>query len=227
MPVFRLNEELLFPPPLLAEPDGLLAVGGDLSLERLLLAYHAGIFPWYSEGEPILWWAPSPRLILEPKDFHVSKRLARTIRRQQFTVTLDQAFRQVMKACAEVDARASEGTWITSDMITAYCRLHEAGYGHSVECWQGEALVGGLYGVSLGSVFFGESMFSRVTDGSKVALATLVQKCLAWDFDFIDCQLPTPHLRSMGAREMAGEQFYPWLQECVAEPSRRGKWRLG
>jgi len=224
MPVFRLTDELIFPPPHLAEPDGLLAVGGDLSMERLLLAYRAGIFPWYSEGEPILWWAPSPRLILEPKDFHVSKRLARTIRQQRFTVTLDQAFSQVMQACATVDTRASAGSWITSDMIAAYCRLHEAGYAHSVECWQEDELVGGLYGVSLGTVFFGESMFSRVADSSKVALAGLVRQCLAWDFDCIDCQLPTRHLQGMGAREMDGEQFYPWLLECVTEPSRRGKW---
>ncbi len=226
MPVFRLNEQPVFPQPRLAEPDGLLAVGGDLSQERLLRAYRAGIFPWYSEGEPILWWAPSPRLILEPKEFHLSRRLARTIRSRRFTVRFDTAFRQVMESCATSGNRAREGTWITDDMLAAYCNLHEIGYAHSVECWMEGVLVGGLYGVSLGTVFFGESMFSRMADSSKVALAALVQHCLTRDFDLIDCQLATPHLKSLGAKELDGDLFYPWLADCVELPTRLGKWRL-
>lgn len=226
MPVFRLTAELSFPPPQLAEPDGLLAVGGDLSQERLLLAYRSGIFPWYSEGEPILWWAPSPRLILEPNHFHVPKRLARTIRQRRFRLTMDTAFHQVMEACGALRTAAGEGTWITREMLAAYCRLHDAGYAHSVECWDGDHLAGGLYGVSLGTVFFGESMFSRDRDSSKVALTGLVDYCIHHGFDFIDCQITTAHLKSMGAREMDGAEFYPRLQELVARPSRIGKWTL-
>ena len=224
MPVFHLTDELLFPPPELAEPDGLLAVGGDLSEERLLAAYSQGIFPWYSENEPILWWAPSPRLILEPKEFRVSRRLARTLRQKHFRVTFDTAFQQVIESCATIRTEKGEDTWITHDMHDAYCGLHEKGFAHSVECWRNNELAGGLYGVSIGSVFFGESMFSRERDSSKAALAALVELLLGWDFDLIDCQLSTEHLQRMGAREIAGAEFYAWLEKCLQKPTRQGKW---
>jgi leucyl/phenylalanyl-tRNA--protein transferase len=224
MPVFQLSDNLLFPPPALAREDGLLAVGGDLSVERLLLAYQHGIFPWYSPGEPILWWSPNPRLVLFPEEFHLSKRLARTIRQQIFRVTFDTDFRRIIRACAETRRKEGEGTWLNEEMIEAYCRLHELGHAHSVECWQGEELAGGLYGVSLGAVFFGESMFSLVPDSSKVALAGLVDRLKGWDFELIDCQVGTGHLQRLGAREISGEEFSHRLAQAVARPIRQGKW---
>jgi leucyl/phenylalanyl-tRNA--protein transferase len=226
MPVFQLSDELMFPPPQLARQDGLLAVGGDLAPERLLLAYRQGIFPWYSPGDPILWWAPSPRLILEPEKFHLSRRLARDIRKGTFRVTMDRAFREVIESCAQIREEQGPGTWISPEMIEAYWSLHEAGFAHSVECWQGGKLVGGLYGVSLGTVFFGESMFSRASNSSKVALAALCRQLALWDFEMIDCQMKTAHLERLGAREIPGEAFYRWLARCVREPTRRGTWRL-
>ena len=206
MPVFRLTDELLFPPPDLARDDGLLAVGGDLSPERLLLAYSQGIFPWYSEGEPILWWSPTPRLILIPNEFHCSKRLARQIRQGLYRTSLDTAFREVINHCAGIRREHDNGTWIVPEMIEAYCRLHELGFAHSVECWQGNQLVGGLYGISLGGAFFGESMFSLAPNSSKIALATLCRKLARWDFDFIDCQMKTSHLQRLGAKEINGNR---------------------
>ncbi len=226
MPVFHLTNELIFPPPQLAEHDGLLAVGGDLSEERLLLAYRSGIFPWYSEGEPILWWSPSPRLILEPRKFHLSKRLARTIRQKRFSVTIDTAFPQVIRACATSRTSQNEGTWITNEMIEAYCRLHESGYAHSVECRQDGKLVGGLYGIALGSVFFGESMFSHEPDASKIALKNLVDLLSSWRFDLIDCQIATDHLKRMGAEEMPGEEFLYRITDYIKKPNRCGKWSM-
>jgi len=224
MPVFRLTDELLFPPPELADPDGLLAVGGDLGVERLLAAYRLGIFPWYSEQEPILWWAPSPRLILEPKDFRLSRRMQRTLRQKKFRLSMDTAFQQVIESCGTSRTETGEGTWINHDMREAYCRLHDAGFAHSVECWQGNELVGGLYGVSLGSIFFGESMFSRERDSSKAALAGLVERLQDWQFDLIDCQITTAHLQRMGAREIPGAEFYNWLEKCLQNITRQGKW---
>ncbi|MEJ2034547.1 MAG: leucyl/phenylalanyl-tRNA--protein transferase [Deltaproteobacteria bacterium] len=226
MPVFRLSAEIIFPPPQLAREDGLLAVGGDLSEERLLLAYRRGIFPWYSPGDPILWWAPSPRLILEPKKFHLSRRLAREIRKGTFTVTMDRTFREVMEACAAPREKGGPGTWINLEMIAAYCHLHDSGFAHSMECWQAGELVGGLYGISLGTVFFGESMFSRVSNSSKVALAALCRQLSAWKFEMIDCQMKTTHLERLGAREIPGPEFYHKLARCMQKPTRRGKWQL-
>jgi leucyl/phenylalanyl-tRNA---protein transferase len=205
MPIFRLSAQLAFPPPELAEADGLLAVGGDLSPQRLLLAYSLGIFPWYNEGDPILWWSPDPRCILDPRDFHLSRSLARLLRRQSFTVTCNGAFQQVVAACAEL--RASSGTWLGPDMRQAYGRLHQLGYAHSVECWQGEELVGGIYGVALGRCFFGESMFHRVSGASKVALLALAQRLREGGGELIDCQLPTAHLHSLGARDISRGEF--------------------
>lgn len=224
MPVFRLSDSLIFPEPQLARDDGLLAVGGDLSAPRLLLAYQMGIFPWYSPGEPILWWAPDPRLVLFPHEFRMPKRLARKMRQKAFNITMDQAFSEVIMGCAETRVEKGEGTWIDAPMMDAYNELHDLGYAHSIECWQDRGLVGGLYGVSIGKTFFGESMFSRATDSSKAALAALVKQLLAWDFDMIDCQIRTDHLIRLGAREIPGEEFYALLQESVIQPTRRGKW---
>lgn len=224
MPVFQLSDNLLFPSPALAREDGLLAVGGDLSVPRLLLAYQQGIFPWYSPGEPILWWSPNPRLVLFPEEFHLARRLARTMRQQIFTITFDTNFTQVIRACSQTRRKESQGTWLDEAMIEAYCQLHDLGYAHSVECWREGNLVGGLYGVSLGTVFFGESMFSLAPDSSKVALAGLVDRLKAWEFELIDCQVGTGHLQRLGAREISGEEFSHRLAQAVARPSRQGKW---
>jgi len=224
MPVYQLTDKLVFPPAELAEADGLLAIGGDLSPERLLLAYSNGIFPWFSEGDPILWWSPSPRLVIFPDEFKISKRLSRMVRQKKFTITMDSDFRQVMIACATADTRGEKGTWITGEMITAYCLLHDMGYAHSVECWFNGELAGGLYGIYLGGVFFGESMFSRQPNGSKVALVHLVQKLLTWDFDLIDCQMRTEHLMQFGAREIPGPEFQKLLAKSMSRSTQTDKW---
>ncbi len=213
--IFQLTDQLIFPPPELAGEEGLLAVGGDLNTERLILAYSLGIFPWYGPGDPILWWSPDPRLILEPERFHVSRRLARTIRQGDFRVTFNTAFQDVIKACASVPRRGQQGTWIVDEMVKAYCRLHEAGYGCSVECWQKGKLVGGLYGVRMGRVFFGESMFSLVANSSKVALAFLVDWAKERNFEMIDCQMKTAHLIRLGAREITGREFRERLARAI------------
>jgi leucyl/phenylalanyl-tRNA--protein transferase len=224
MPVFQLDESISFPPPQMAREDGLLAVGGDLSSERLLLAYHLGIFPWYGPGEDILWWSPDPRLVLFPDDFHLSKSLARAIKRREFTTSFDTSFAEVIRNCAETRLDQEEGTWIDEEMIEAYCKLHELGYAHSVESWQDGELKGGLYGVSLGSVFFGESMFSLTPNSSKVAMATLVEKLIVWEFDMIDCQVGTAHLKSLGAEEISGDEFWERLALSVDKPTLVGNW---
>jgi len=225
MPIFRLTRKLLFPPVEWAD-DGLLAVGGDLRLERLILAYRQGIFPWYSEGEPILWWSPDPRMVLFPGELHVSRRLQRTLHMGRFQVTMDTAFPEVIRACAEIPRRKEDGTWITHAMQSAYIRLHEEGYAHSVECWHEGVLTGGLYGVSLGACFFGESMFSRVPDASKIALTHLCRACLAWHIKLIDCQVANPHLLRLGAREIPRIAFLRLLREGLLSPTRRGRWIL-
>lgn len=216
----------MFPPPCLATPEGLLAAGGDLSPERLLLAYRMGIFPWYAEDEPILWWSPDPRLVLYPQEFHLSHSLQKVIRRGDFTVTTDRAFEAVIRACAGVRTAGGEGTWIVPDMIDAYCGLHRRGLAHSVEAWQGQRLAGGLYGVSLGSAFFGESMFTRVKNASKVALATLAAWLQANGFDLIDCQVTTGHLQRLGAREIPRENYLQELSRCLQNSTRIGKWKM-
>lgn len=224
MPVYQLTNALLFPDPEWANPDGLLAVGGDLSMERLLLAYRLGIFPWYEDGYPILWWSPPERCIMDPSDFHVSRSLQRLLRQGRFTVTFDRAFESVIRACAETRLENSQGTWLTPDMIDAYCALHTAGFAHSAEAWfQGE-LAGGIYGISLGRAFFGESMFKRVTNASKVAFATLAQQLATWQFSLLDCQITNPHLRRLGAREISRKEFLRRLAEALRFPTRRGRW---
>jgi len=225
MPVFRLTDEILFPPPALAEPDGLLAVGGDLQEERLLLAYSLGIFPWYNEGDPILWWSPEPRLVLIPEEFHISRSLERVLKSGSFNVTFDTSFEQVIHACAAMRGPGREDTWITREMLEAYCALHKAGYAHSVETWRDGELSGGLYGIALGGNFFGESMFSAVSNASKVALARLVALLRHWDFSVIDCQVKTNHLVSLGAREISRAEFQALLHKGMAGESHRGSWQ--
>ncbi len=207
MPIFQLTDAPVFPHPSLAEDNGILAVGGDLSVERLLAAYSQGIFPWYSEGEPPLWWFTDPRLVIFPEEFKVSKRLARTLRNTDFRVTFDKDFDSVIRACADTRTKTGEGTWISKDMQEAYCRLHRAGYAHSVECWQEDKLAGGLYGIRLGNVFFGESMFTKISNGSKAALVALVKHLQQQNVALIDCQMTTSHLVTFGAREITGAEF--------------------
>lgn len=226
MPVYRLPEEIVFPSPDLADEDGLLAVGGDLSEERLLLAYSLGIFPWYSEGMPILWWSPDPRLVLMPSEMRVSRSLRQTVKRQTYRVTLDTAFEDVMINCAAAPRGDGRGTWITDDMIEAYCRLHEDGFAHSVESWRGDELAGGLYGVSLGAAFFGESMFARRSDASKVALVRLVELLRSRKDAFIDCQVVTEHLLSLGARQVSRAEFTRMLGCALKTPNSGGKWNV-
>jgi leucyl/phenylalanyl-tRNA--protein transferase len=226
MPIFRLVDEPIFPPPDYADPSGLLAVGGDLSKERLLEAYRLGIFPWYSDDQPILWWSPDPRLVLDLKDFKISRSLSKTLKKGVFQVTFDHAFEEVIQACAVVPRAAQNGTWITEEMQEAYINLHGLGYAHSVESWFGGKLAGGLYGVSLGKAFFGESMFHLKTDASKVALATLVEKLKSWDFHFIDSQMTTEHMVRLGAKELPRRIFLKRLQSALRHPTRRGRWRI-
>jgi leucyl/phenylalanyl-tRNA--protein transferase len=218
MPVFQLQKELFFPPPELAEPDGLLAVGGDLSCERLLLAYSMGIFPWY-DHHPILWWSPDPRFILELDQLKITKRLARTLRKNDFEVCFDEAFHDVIAACARTPRKNGSGTWITGEMMKAYCQLFEMGFAHSVECRRNGELVGGVYGVCLGRCFFGESMFHRQTDASKVALVHLVDYLKSRDFQLFDCQIPNDHLRSLGATEISREEFLYRLRKGDVFPT--------
>lgn len=212
MPVYRLSDQLLFPAPELAEPGGLLAVGGDLSPRRLLLAYSLGIFPWFSDGEPPLWWSPDPRCVIFPERIRISRSLAKCLRQGRFRVSCDEAFAAVVDGCAESRRGQPAGTWITDGMREAYLRLYRLGYAHSLECWREDELVGGLYGVVLGRCFFGESMFHRAPDASKAALATLARHMAAWGWPLIDCQLPNPHLLSLGAVEIPRAEFRQWLE---------------
>ena len=224
MSLFQLTDEIIFPPPFLADENGLLAFGGDLQPARLVAAYSSGIFPWFSPGDPILWWFLDPRLVLFLEEFKVSRRLARELRQSRFRITFDHAFAQVMASCAKVRLEQGEATWIGGQMLEAYCRLHDLGYAHSVECWQGEELAGGLYGIALDRIFFGESMFTRVSNGSKVALAALVSRLKAANFQLIDCQMTTRHLLSFGAREISGVEFLDQLKSFIQTMVPDGKW---
>jgi len=210
----------------LTEPDGLLAAGGDLSSSRLLEAYRNGIFPWYEEDQPILWWSPDPRCVLYPDQLHISRSLKKTLRRSDYQVTFDQAFISVMQHCAE-SRHDQGGTWITPDMLEAFEQLHALGVAHSVEVWHTESeqpqLVGGLYGIAMGSVFFGESMFSRRTDASKIALYKLSQELLAWNFTLIDCQVHSDHMESLGAITIERQQFVSHLEKYIDDP-RQSHW---
>jgi leucyl/phenylalanyl-tRNA---protein transferase len=212
-----------FPPvsKALKDPNGLLAAGGDLSLERLLAAYRHGIFPWFSRGEPILWWSPDPRMVLHTAELKVSRSLAKSLRNKGYRVTVDSAFRDVLGGCA-----SRKETWLGKEMQAAYLALHQAGFAHSVETWRADDLVGGLYGVAVGRMFYGESMFSMATDASKVALVTLVRQLVVRGFPLIDCQMKTPLLSSLGAREMPRAAFLRALAALVNYAERSGKWSL-
>ena len=225
-----INHKTLFPDVELAlhEPDGLLAVGGDLTVERLISAYQNGIFPWYSEGQPILWWSPDPRMVLKPSEIKISRSLAKTIRKHKFKITLDNDFENVIHSCSK--PRLEKGllqdeTWILDDMIDAYIKMHKLGYAHSVECWLDDNLVGGLYGIAIGNVFFGESMFSKVTDASKTAFVFLTKQLEQWGFKLIDCQVYTPHLESLGAYLIPRKEFITLLQQHALNDSAHNKWQ--
>lgn len=225
MPVFWLDEKILsFPPPALSEPDGLLAAGGDLSVERLLLAYRSGLFPWYAPGDPILWWSPDPRCVLHPEGIKVSKSMRPYFNQRKFDLTFDHCFPKIMEACAGQPRAGQRGTWITQEMIAAYTALHQAGYAHSVEVWQQDELVGGLYGVAIGRVFFGESMFARVSNASKFGFISLARYLEARGYSLIDCQQETPHLKSLGATTMPRPKFLQLLLENEHQPTDTGSW---
>jgi leucyl/phenylalanyl-tRNA--protein transferase len=228
--MFRLSanpSNLRFPPVEQASPDGLLAVGGDLRPKRLLEAYRHGIFPWYSDDQPILWWSPDPRTVLFPAKLHISRSLKRSLRPGLFSVTLDRCFREVMQHCAGPRPQYPDGgTWITAEMLEAYTHLHELGYAHSVETWKEGQLVGGLYGVALGGAFFAESMFARASDASKVALVSLVRQLQSWEFRMMDCQQSSPHITALGAEAIPRHDFLDHLAVALALPDRRGHWQL-
>lgn len=225
MPVYLLDETCDFPPPEGAE-DGIVAIGGDLSLQRLLNAYKDGIFPWYSEGEPIIWWSPDPRFVLKPSDLHISKSMHRVLNSTAFRVTLDTAFPLIIRQCAEVSRKEEDGTWITEDMIAAYCALYESGYAHSVEVWKEDILVGGIYGVSLGRIFFAESMFHTETNASKLAFIRLIQLLKQKEFLLLDAQVYTKHVSSLGAKEIPRNEFMQTLQKGLQYESWVGKWKF-
>ena len=224
MPIYRLCDDLVFPPVSEAEPEGILAVGGDLSVDRLLRAYASGIFPWFSEGEPIQWWSPDPRFVLFPEKLRVSDSMRRLLRSNTFDVTYDQNFEKVIRRCRSVPRKGQQGTWITGDMLRAYAALHEAGFAHSVELWRDRKLVGGLYGVALGSCFFGESMFAEVSNASKVGFVHLVRRLASHGCSLIDCQIPTAHLKSLGAEPIARSVFTEHLKEALTDPTAKGPW---
>ena len=207
--IFRLDERLIFPDPELAEPDGLLAVEGDLSTPRLLLAYQSGIFPWYSDETPILWYSPHERFVLFPDELKISGSMKKLLRKNPFQITINTCFEEVITACSTVEREGQEGTWITNDMKAAYIKLHNEGHAHSIEIWQQDQLVGGMYGVPFGKVFCGESMFSKVSNASKAALIYLCQSGL---YDLLDCQVHTDHLESLGARMISRKDYMALLQ---------------
>jgi leucyl/phenylalanyl-tRNA---protein transferase len=217
-----LSGQTPFPNPEHYDDQGLLAVGGDLSPQRLIDAYSQGIFPWYEPDQPILWWSPDPRMVLLPSEFKLSRSLSQSLKKQ-YHITMDKDFKAVIEACASESGRTNQ-TWITPEMIDAYTQLHQLGYAHSLEVWQQDKLIGGLYGISLGKAFFGESMFHRVRDGSKLAIYYLCEACKTWQFDFIDCQLPTSHLESLGASPLSRHQFLQDLKAALKHPAKIGVW---
>ncbi len=224
MPVFLLSDAISFPPVHLAEPDGLLAIGGDLTAERLLYAYREGIFPWYPERSPILWWSPDPRLVLYPDEIHISRSLRKELGHRRFKVTADRAFHSVIRQCAAVRLETGDPTWLNREMILAYDRLFDCGLAHSIEVWQQSRLMGGLYGVALGRCFFGESMFSRANNASKAALVALCQYLRGREFGMIDCQVASDHLMRLGAREIPRTSFLSELKNLLTFPDVSGRW---
>ena len=223
-PVYLLDEDLSFPPPASATPEGIVAVGGDTSPERLVNAYASGIFPWPVEGYPLLWFSPDPRFVLRPSEIHLGRSLRKSLRRERYRVGADEAFTEVIDACAQAPRPGQNGTWITPELRDGYVRLHQLGLAHSIEAWDGDRLVGGLYGVSLGAAFFGESMFAVAPDASKVAFARLCEVLDRWEFHFVDCQVHTPHLERFGATDWPREAFLDALALALEEPTRRGSW---
>jgi len=214
MPLFALNKELIFPPVHLAEPDGLLAMGGDLSPERLLLAYRNGIFPWY-EGDPILWWSTDPRFILIPSEIKINRGITRLLKKNEFTFTINKAFAKVIHHCKEIKRPGQIGTWITDEVEKAYCKLHTLGHAHSAEVWKDDELVGGVYGIKMGKVFFGESMFSKVSNASRFAFVKYVQQLKEEGIELIDCQVYTEYLESLGAKMIDRKDFIKKLNELI------------
>lgn len=224
MPVYLLSDELLFPPPEGASPEGVVAVGGDCSPERLLLAYREGIFPWPTEGFPLLWFSPDPRFVIQPTSVHVPRSLKKRMRKGEYEVRADTAFADVVDACAERPRAGQSGTWITEELKRGFRRLHERGFAHSIEAYADDQLVGGLYGLSLGGVFFGESMFAIRPDASKVAFVTAIERFRAWDFDLVDCQVHTEHLARFGAVPWPRSMFRRALESSLRKATRRGPW---
>jgi leucyl/phenylalanyl-tRNA--protein transferase len=225
MPIFALSDEILFPPPELADDDGIIAIGGDLRAERLLAAYRAGIFPWPHEGYPLLWFCPPKRFVLEPLKLHVGRSLQKAMRKGLYEIAFDTSFREVMKGCQAKDRPDQDGTWITDEIVEGYTRLHEMGFAHSAEAFENGKLVGGVYGVSLGGTFCGESMFANAPDASKIAFATLVSHLAAWDFDLVDCQNESQHLASFGAHLVSRKEFLIRLAGSQAKTTMQGKWQ--
>ncbi len=225
MPVYRLDDRLVFPPVHLAE-DGLLALGGDLRPERLILGYTKGIFPWYAENLPILWHSPDPRMVMTTRDLVIQRSLRKQIRRMPYELRMDSAFEQVLVGCASTPRPGQHGTWLIPEMVDAYTKLFELGFAHSIEAWRDGELVGGLYGVSLGAAFFGESMFAKAPDASKIAFAATVRQLDAWHIGLIDCQVHTEHLERFGAYEVPRADYLEMLRVALDEPTRRGTWEF-
>ena len=225
MPVYRLDERLVFPPVHLAE-DGLLALGGDLRPERLILGYTKGIFPWYAENLPILWHSPDPRMVMTTRDLVIQRSLKKQIRRKPYVLRMDSAFEQVLAGCAATPRPGQHGTWLIPEMVDAYMKLHVLGFAHSIEAWADGELVGGLYGVSLGAAFFGESMFAKAPDASKIAFAACVRQLDAWHIGLIDCQVHTDHLERFGAYEIPRRDYLEMLRHALDEPTKRGTWEF-
>jgi leucyl/phenylalanyl-tRNA--protein transferase len=225
MPIFALTDELIFPPPELADEDGIIAVGGDLQPERLLLAYHEGIFPWPHKGYPLMWFCPPKRFVLSPKDVHIGRSLQKVMRKDRYEIRFDTCFREVMKGCQAKARPDQDGTWITDDIIEGYSALHEMGFAHSAEAFENGELVGGVYGVSLGGTFCGESMFATKPDASKAAFATLIAHLIEWDFDLVDCQNESNHLASFGARLVSRKEYLSALHISRGHLTLRGPWK--
>jgi len=226
--IHRLSKySYIFPDPRDSSNEGLVAFGGDLDPNRVLSAYKMGIFPWYSNGDPILWWSPDPRFVLYPEDLKISRSLKKTLKKDIFKIKIDTNFSEVIRNCGTVKRKDQEGTWILPEIIEVFTKLHEKGFAHSIEVYKEDKLVGGLYGLSLGAAFFGESMFSKVSDASKVALVKLVEISKKFGFDFIDCQVPSEHLKRMGAIEISRDRFLDELEIALQKPGKIGKWELG
>lgn len=224
MPLYLLPDDLDFPSPDQADADGLLAIGADLLPQRLVLAYSTGIFPWYNEGDPVLWWSPDPRMVIRPEEFSPSKSLQKFSKKKPYRLSMDENFKGVLKACQRIPRHRQEGTWITREMMEAYLALHEIGVGHSLECWDGDDLVGGLYGLSIGNAFFGESMFSQKNNASKLAFWALNDYAQTIGLEFIDCQLHNNHLESLGAYTIPRKEYLQWLYAATQHDTRRGSW---